>query len=188
MKLAGDPFHSTRQSTQGQPAAPCVDARACSSTPPEHLPTPPEDTGRSATTQAGQVYLEAVLDLYCWLPITPMRASRLDRRLAKRLYEQGIPLAAVKGALLLGAARRTFRNQDSLPLPRTLHYFLPLVEEVLQDPPGSDYLEYLKAKLQLFAEAKAIRLGPRGPSFPTARRPRPHDLAQRVPRNAKDRS
>jgi hypothetical protein len=79
---------------------------------------------RSALTDAGRIYVEAVLDRYLWLPGTPMRASRQDRRLARGLYERGVPLAVVQAALLLGAARRTFRPPDALPLPpiRTLHY------------------------------------------------------------------
>lgn len=112
---------------------------------------------RNAATDAGRVYIETVLDRYLWLPGTPTRASRQDRRLARGLYERGIPLAVVQAALLLGAARRTFRPPDSLPLPpiRTLHYFLRVIEEIQESPPVPDYLDYLESKLRPWADAKA---------------------------------
>jgi hypothetical protein len=115
---------------------------------------------RSASTEAGRIYVEAVLDRYLWLPATPTRISRHDRRLARTLYERGIPLATVQAALLLGAARRAFRAENAAPLPpiRTLHYFLPLVEEVLQAPPAAGYCEYLESKLRPRAEIKVEKV------------------------------
>ena len=112
---------------------------------------------RCAMTDAGRVYSEAVLDQYLWLPGTPTRTSRHDRRLVKTLYERGVPLAVVKAALLLGAARRSFRKRDAPVLPpiRTLHYFLPIVEELLEQPPATGYLEYLEHRLFPLADAKA---------------------------------
>lgn len=114
---------------------------------------------RSASSDAGRLYVEAVLDLYLWLPGTPTRSSRQDRRLAQALYERGIPLALFQAALLLGAARRSFRRADAPPLApiRTLHYFLPLIEEMLELPPAADYIRYLENKLLPLAEAKLSR-------------------------------
>lgn len=112
---------------------------------------------RRSSTQAGRVYVEAVLDCYLWLPGTPTRTSRHDRRLAQVLYERGLPLVTVQAALLLGAARRALRSQDAPPLPpiRTLHYFLPLIEEILESPLVPGYAEYLERKLLPRADAKA---------------------------------
>lgn len=112
---------------------------------------------RSATTDAGRLYSEAVLDQYLWLPGTPTRVSRQDRRLAKTLYERGVPLAVVRAALLLGTARRSFRSHDAPPLPpiRTLYYFLSIVEELLEQPVATGYLEYLEHRLLPLADAKA---------------------------------
>jgi hypothetical protein len=114
-------------------------------------------TRRSASTDAGRIYVEAVLDHYLWLPGTPRRASRHDRRLARTLYERGVALAAIRTALVLGAARRALRSKDAPALPpiRTLHYFLPLLEEILELPPDDGYVEYLEAKLAPLADVKA---------------------------------
>jgi len=111
---------------------------------------------RSRVTDAGRIYVEAVLERYLWLPGTPMRTSRRDRQLAGSLYERGVPLAIIQSALLLGAARRAFRREGSPPLPRirTLHYFLPIVDELLEQPVAADYFEYLEKKLLPLADTK----------------------------------
>lgn len=112
--------------------------------------------GRNAVTAAGRVWVEAVLDLYLWLPGTPTRISRHDCRLARTLYERGVPQAVVRAALLLGAARRAFRGDDAQRLPpiRTLHFFLPLIDEIIEDSPAPGYAEYLEGKLRPLADAK----------------------------------
>ena len=45
----------------------------------------------------------------------------------------GIPLTTVETALLLASLRRANRRPDALPLGpiRSLHYFLPVIEELL---------------------------------------------------------
>ena len=108
-----------------------------------------------------RVYLEAVLETYCSLPATPAHPSRQDRRLARDLCRRGVPLRTVRTALLLAAARRTLRSGPPLPPVRTLHYFLPAIEEVLELPPDPAYIEYLAAKLRPFASQKSALLGER---------------------------
>lgn len=111
---------------------------------------------RSLADAPGRRYVQAVLDEYVSLPGTPCRASRQDRRLARDLYEQAVPLAAVRAAFLLGIARRTFRSNDApLPAVRTLHYFVPIIDEVLHCPPEPGYVDYLAVKLRPLVEAKA---------------------------------
>jgi hypothetical protein len=107
------------------------------------------------------IYIEAVLATYGSLPGTPSRPSRQDRRLARDLCRRGVPLRTVRAALLLAAARRTFRSGPPLPPVRTLHYFLPAIEEVLEQPPEPAYVEYLAAKLRPFARQKTALLGER---------------------------
>ena len=75
---------------------------------------------------------------------------REDRRLAAGLHARGVPLLTVEGAFLLASARRCLRAQDAQPLNpvRSLHYFLPVIEEVLARPLPDGYAEYLKNKLK----------------------------------------
>jgi hypothetical protein len=108
-----------------------------------------------------RVYLEAVLDAYNSLPGTPARASRQDRRLARDLCRRGVPLRTVRAALILAVARRTIRSGQPLPQVRTLHYFLPAIDEVLAQPLDPGYVEYLAAKLKPFATQKTALLDER---------------------------
>jgi hypothetical protein len=102
-----------------------------------------------------RVYLEAVLGVYSSLPGTPERPSRRDRLLARELCRRAVPLRVVRDALILAAARRTIRSGPALPQVRTLHYFLPAIDEILEHPQDPDYIAYLAVKLQSFASRKA---------------------------------
>ena len=97
-------------------------------------------------------YVGAVLDLYARLPGTRPRPTRQDRRLAASLYDRGVAFSAVRTALLLAVARRTLRDKDAAPLPPIgcLHYFVPVLDEVLATPPDPGYADYLMTKLQPF--------------------------------------
>ena len=108
-----------------------------------------------------RVYLELVLATYTSLPGTPARPSRQDRRLARELCRRAVPLRSVRAALLLAAARRTLRSGPPLPPVRTLHYFLPVIDELLGEPPDPAYVEYLAAKLKPFASQKTALPGER---------------------------
>ncbi len=108
-----------------------------------------------------RVFLEAVLGTYSWLPGTPDRPGRQDRRLALDLCRRGVPLRTVRAALILATARRTIRSGPPLPQVRTLHYFLPAIDEVLAHPLDPGYVDYLAAKLMPFASKKTALLGER---------------------------
>jgi hypothetical protein len=99
-------------------------------------------------------YVRAVLQCYLRLPGTPAVISRLDRKFILTLFRQGVPLETVLSALVLGAARRTFRGGAPLPRVRAVHYFLPIVEEILESPPDPQYVQYLQRRLQPIAAAK----------------------------------
>ncbi len=105
------------------------------------MTTTPEFSRRS--------YVGAVLDLYARLPGTRLRPTRQDRRLATSLYERGVPFSAVRTTLLLAVVRRTLRPNDAPPLPPIgcLHYFVPVLDEVLATPPEPGYADYLMTKL-----------------------------------------
>jgi len=81
-------------------------------------------------------YRQALLGLYLGLPDTPRRLSRFDLRLVRQLWERQVPLPVVEMAFWLASARRAARPANAVPLGpiRSLHYFLPLVEELLVHP------------------------------------------------------
>ena len=91
------------------------------------------------------------------MPDTPRRVSRYDARLVQQLWERRIPLPTVETAFLLAsvrrAARRAARRPDAIPLGpiRSLHYFLPVIEELLHTPlhHSNAYLAYLRSKVAL---------------------------------------
>jgi hypothetical protein len=98
-------------------------------------------------------YRQTLLDLYLRLPDTPRRLSRHDLRLVRQLWERDIPLTTAETALLLASVRRATRRPDAIPLGpiRSLHYFLPVIEELLHTslPHGDAYLAYLRSKIRL---------------------------------------
>ena len=95
------------------------------------------------------LYIETLLKLYLSLPETPSRTSRYDRHLATRLCERKVPLETIEAAFLLASARRLFRDPALAPLQpiRSLHYFLPVIEEVSANAISPDYVKYLRLKL-----------------------------------------
>jgi hypothetical protein len=76
------------------------------------------------------------------------------------LWQQGIVIAFAFAAVhhpirdgdefaMLAASRRCFRVPDAPPLApiRSMHCFVPVIEEVLINPLDDSYVEYLKSKL-----------------------------------------
>lgn len=94
-------------------------------------------------------YVRRVIALYRHLPGTLARPRAADRRLAAELHRRGVPLNTVETALLLAVARRSARPRDAPPLPpiRSLHYVLPIVDELLEHPPPDGYLDGLRARV-----------------------------------------
>ena len=95
------------------------------------------------------LYVTAVLNHYRRTPGTLGHARPEDRRLAGILYDRGVSVEQVKAALLLAVVRRAFRPKDAAPLNpvRSLHYILPLLDEIRLNPPDHGYLRYLQSKL-----------------------------------------
>ena len=96
-----------------------------------------------------QAYVRAVHLLYLQIPNTSGRFSRSDRQLAQVLHHRGIPIDVIRSALLLATARRVCRNPACPPLPpvRSLHYFLPVLDEILLQPLPNGHLQYLEFKI-----------------------------------------
>jgi hypothetical protein len=97
-----------------------------------------------------ELYVSSVLMLYVDLPDTPLRASNPDYRLARSWFERRVPASLVETALLLASLRRLCRPRDLPPLPRirSLAYFQPVLEELLETPAPAGYLEHLRGKLR----------------------------------------
>jgi len=95
-------------------------------------------------------YVAAVVVAYVDLPDTPLRARAQDLSCARRFYDDGVPLPVVKSALLLASLRRIARPADADPLPpiRSLAYFRPVIDELLNQPLSEGYLDYLRLKLR----------------------------------------
>ena len=91
------------------------------------------------------------MDLYLRLPDTPRRLSRFDLRLARQFWDRQIPLPLVETALLLASGRRAARPATAPPLDpiRSLHYFLPVIGELLKNPVPDSYRAYLRSKVVL---------------------------------------
>jgi hypothetical protein len=102
-------------------------------------------------------YEMAVLTLYLELPDTPVSVSLADQHQARRCFQRGIPLPLIETALLLGALRRLLRPAAAPPLQpiRSLAYFQPVIEELLQRPLPDSYRTYLQQKLQLCLRDRA---------------------------------
>jgi hypothetical protein len=98
-------------------------------------------------------YIKQALELYRCVPGTLGRIRREDRLLAADLHDRGVNLSNLEAAFVLGAARRCLRPPDARPLApiRSMHYFLPVIEEILVNPPAAEYLVYLKSKLKKHA-------------------------------------
>ncbi len=70
--------------------------------------------------------------------------------LAAQLHERRVPVTVIENALVLAAARRLLRPADAplLPIIRSLAYFLPAIDEVLDLRVGDGYFKYLRRKLE----------------------------------------
>jgi hypothetical protein len=95
-------------------------------------------------------YIGRILDAYRNTPGTTGCVRKSDRALAAQLYRRGVPLAVIDNAFVLAAARRLMRPADAPPLSaiRSLAYFLPVIDEVLELNPAPNYFQYLRQKVQ----------------------------------------
>jgi len=101
-------------------------------------------------------YVRQLLEAYRATPGTSGAVRRPDRLLAAQLHERRVPLEAVENAFVLAAARRTIRPADAAPLGtiRSLAYFLPVIEEVLQLKVSQKYFQHLRYRLHRAASAR----------------------------------
>jgi hypothetical protein len=62
-------------------------------------------------------------------------------------------VSAIENAFVLAAARRLMRPADAPPLGtiRSLAYFLPVIDEVIEMRVSPDYFQHVRRKLQQIA-------------------------------------
>lgn len=101
-------------------------------------------------------YVRRLLESYRTTPGTSGVVRRADRMLAAQLHERGVPLETVENAFVLAAARRLMRPIDSAPLGtiRSLAYFSPVIDEVLQMKISQEYFRYVRHALQRATSAR----------------------------------
>ena len=94
-------------------------------------------------------YVRLILHAYRSTPGVAGVARRADRLLAAELFDRGVTLETVQNALVLAASRRMARPEGTTPLGlvRSLAYFLPVIDEVLESNVSSQYFEYLRHRL-----------------------------------------
>ena len=94
-------------------------------------------------------YVRLVLDAYRSTPGVTSVVRRADRVLAGQLHERGVPFETVANAFVLAASRRLARPEEASPLGtiRSLAYFSPVIDEVLESNVSSQYFDYLRHRL-----------------------------------------
>jgi hypothetical protein len=95
-------------------------------------------------------YIRRVLETYRKTPGTTGTVRRPDRLLAAQLRQRGVPLVAIENAFVMAAARRLIRpaGAPALGTIRSLAYFLPVIEEVLNLRVHPDYFRYLRQRIE----------------------------------------
>ena len=95
-------------------------------------------------------YVSAVIEAYRNNPGTIGHVRASDRKLARHFFDAQVPLKVVLAALALAALRRGCRADDTDPLEpvRSLHYFKPVIEEVIKLPEDSVYFKYLEIRMR----------------------------------------
>jgi hypothetical protein len=99
-------------------------------------------------------YIRQVIEAYRKTPGTMGTVRRPDRMLAAQLYQRGVAVSAIENAFVLAAVRRLMRPADAPPLGtiRSLAYFLPVIEEVLEMRINPEYFQYIRRKLERVAQ------------------------------------
>jgi hypothetical protein len=94
-------------------------------------------------------YVQRVLAAYRATPGACGAVRKPDRAFALALFARGATLAAVENAFVLAASRRVVRRPDAPPLGiiRSLAYFGPVIDEVLESSVGPEYYRYLRQRL-----------------------------------------
>lgn len=95
------------------------------------------------------LYVRCALACYRITPTTAGTLCSQDRLAAAQIWLEGVSIELLQAALILAAARRSFREATEPPLApiRSLRYFLPLIEEIRATPIEPDYIRHLEQNL-----------------------------------------
>ena len=112
------------------------------------------DSTAEQRDQRRQDYVSGVLSQYCRLSSTSGMVCRRDRRTAVGLFEAGVPVAAVEAAFTVETVRRSLRSPYAPPLGliQSFRYFVPIVNQVLTNPPDQAPIHYLAFKINSLAD------------------------------------
>jgi len=117
------------------------------------------ETTEALPRPSQQEYVRAVLNAYVALPETLPRWHRADRGIALELFRRQIPVDVIEAAFVLGSTRRLARDPTLVAPPiRSMAYFLPVIDEVLAEPPPRGYIQYLRVVCVRPAQKKSTRL------------------------------
>jgi len=108
---------------------------------------PPSELPPNLTRQE---YIRDLLASYRRTPGTCGRTRASDHTLAGQLYDRHIPLQVAETALLLATARRLLNRPADAPqlaTVRSLNYYMPVVDELVANPPDPAYIHYLRRRL-----------------------------------------
>ena len=99
-------------------------------------------------------YVERLLRAYRQTPTTMGTVRPADRVVAVELHARGISLRVVENAFILAVSRRLMRAPGAPPLMpiRSLAYFLPVIEEVIEMRISPNYFVYLEYKIRQVTE------------------------------------
>lgn len=96
---------------------------------------------------SGVIEAQRILAAYCALEDTALsRPSRADRTLANTLVARGLTFDFLQAAFILASVRRRISSAAQQPI-RSLAYFIPIIDELLSDPPDPDYIHHLASRL-----------------------------------------
>jgi len=107
------------------------------------------DSSTEQRDQRRQDFVNSVLSQYCRLSATTGLVCRRDRKTVVELFEGGVPLAAIEAAFSLETIRRNLRSPHAPPLRliRSLRYFVPIINQILTNPPDLGHLHYLSFRI-----------------------------------------
>ena len=111
------------------------------------------------TPDEKESYVGSVRKRFLTLGCTTGHFSPSDERLAGSFEQKGIPLTVIEDAMLIGACRKYvswLNSGPSAPIA-SLHYFEPIIEEVVERPFPPGYRDYMQLQVDKLAGLHAER-------------------------------